>query len=309
MKISIIGAGHVGGEIANRLAFQKLADNIVLVDIDKNISLAKAEDISHAINVYRLNCRIVGSDDFTILKDSDIVVITAGSARKSGMTRDDLTKTNQKVIRRVTEEIVKFTPGSIIIVVTNPVDIMTYLVCKYSNFDRFKVIGMAGVLDTGRLSHIINKRIPKLTPADIESLVIGPHGNSMLCVPNSIKLKGKKITEQFSDDELKKIFEKVSTAGSELVSLYKGNSAFFGPSAAVTKMIKCILENNSKIVSCSILLKGEYGVEDVCLGIPVVLGTKGIKEIVKISLTETEKTKFLNIAKSLQGKIQKLEGV
>lgn len=308
MKVTIIGAGYVGGQIADRLSYQGLAEDIVIIDIDKNIALAKSEDISHAICINKLNCRIIGSDNFETMSGSDIVVITAGNARKPGMSRDDLAMNNHKVIRDVSEKIVKFASNSIIIVVTNPVDIMTYFVLKYTGFSRFKVLGMSGVLDSGRLSYAIIKRCPEFSPNEIKSIVVGPHGNSMICLPEYTTVGRKNLRKIFSERELIEMFKEVSTTGAKLVSLYKGNSAFFGPSAAVAKIVRLIFENSPHMVTCSTLLSGEFGLDNVCLGVPVVLSSRGIKEIIELDLTEQEEKKLLNIAKDYKQKISQLEG-
>jgi len=309
MKITVIGAGYVGGQIADRLVFGKLANKVILIDTYKDLALAKAEDISHAINIYKLDCKITGTDDFSFCKDSNIVVITAGISRKPGMARDNLAKTNKDIITQITKEVVKFAPDSIIIVVTNPVDIMTYFVYHYSGFDKSKVIGMAGVLDSGRLSHIISKTSDNLRPNNIDAMVIGPHGNSMICLGEYIKIKNRKIYDVFSCDKTENIFNNVSNAGADLISLYKGNSAFFGPSAGVARMVELISKDSLDVVPCSVLLDGEYGVKDVCLGVPVILGSGGIKKIIELDLSQEEKTKFLNISETYRQKIEKLKGV
>ncbi len=308
MKVSIIGAGHVGGQIADRLVFQKLSDNVVILDIDKDLAKAKAEDISHAACIYKLDAKIIGTDDFSLCKESDIIVITAGSARKSGMTRDDLAYNNKNVIKKIIKNIVKYDINSIIIVVTNPVDIMTYFAYKYSGFDRFKIIGMAGVLDSGRLSYIVSKQRANLPSSLMESMVIGEHGKSMICLPKYIKFKAKNINDIMPEENIEKVFNDTAATGARLVSLYKGNSAFFGPSAGVSKIIELIKSETSQVIPCSVVLKGEYKVDDVCLGVPVVLSNKGIEKIIELDLSLEEKNKFLNIAQDYKEKIKNLKG-
>ena len=284
MKISVIGAGYVGGQLADRLVFNKNNFQVVLLDVNKNLALAKAKDISHALHVYKLESGIIGTDDYSNLKSSDIVVITAGKARQPGMTRDDLAKFNLKVMKSVTENIVKYCPEAIIIAVTNPVDILLYFIKHYGNFNRFKIIGMAGILDSARLSSILQEHIPEYSASVIESMIVGPHSTDMICLPELTTINGRKILELFSSDELENIYSEVLNAGSEMVSLYSGNSAYYGPSAAVCKMIDLIVNpcKDDCIVTCSVLLEGEYGVKDVCLGVPVVLGASGIEKIIEI---------------------------
>lgn len=309
MKVSVIGAGHVGGEVANRLASLKLADDVVILDIDKELALAKAQDISHAVNIFDLNCKVTGTNEYKKIDNSDIIVITAGSARKPGMTRDDLAKNNQQVMKSVSSKIKKFAPGCIILVVTNPVDLMTFFVRLYTGFDRKKVIGMAGILDSGRLKYVVSQQEKIGKDKKREALVIGPHRSSMICLPEHTTIEGKKIIDYFSEDKVKEIFKEVSNTGSKLVSLYKGNSAFFGPSAGISKMIKMIKENSKGVIPCSVLLKGEYGVEGVCLGVPVQLCSRGIKDMKEVKLNKQEKEKFVTIAKKYRKKIDSIREV
>lgn len=307
MKVSVIGAGYVGGEVANRVAFEKLSDSVVIVDIDKELALAKAQDISHGINIYDFNCEVIGTDNNERIKDSDIIVITAGSARKPGMSRNDLAESNQKVMRSISKNIKKFAPHSIVLVVTNPVDLMTYFVKSYTGFNRERVIGMAGVLDSGRLKYIISGRQEVNERKKVDGLVIGPHGNSMICLPEYITIGDEKILDYFSEEEISDIFKEVSHTGSKLVSLYGGNSAFFGPSAGISKLIRMIKENSNEIIPCSVLLKGEYEIQGLCLGVPVQLSSRGVKEVKEIELKLEEKEKLVEIAKEYKNKINFLK--
>lgn len=300
-KVAIIGAGQVGSTTAMRIAEAKLAD-VVLVDIVKGLAQGKALDMMQAAPIVGHNCNITGSDDFSAIKGSNIVVVTAGLPRMPGMSREDLLEKNTGIMKSVAENIKKYSPEAVVIVITNPLDVMTYLCIKLTGFSQERVIGMGGVLDSSRLSSFIAQEL-ECSVKDVKAIVLGSHGDSMIPLAEHTTVKGKPITDFVDSETLNKLVERTKNAGAEVVKHLKTGSAFYAPSASVYKMVKCMLEDDEEILPCSVLLKGEYGLNDVCIGVPVKLCSKGVKEIIELELSDSDKKKLEESAAKIKEKI------
>ncbi len=286
MKVSIIGAGSVGALTAMRIAEAGLAD-VVLVDILKGISRGKALDLSQASSIIGHSRRIYGTDQYQDIKGSGIVVITAGITRSGDMTREGLLLKNSEIVKSVVRQVKLYCPDCIIIMVTNPLDIMAYLAYCESKFDSKRVLGMAGVLDSARFSWFISRQMD-LPASDVEGLVLAGHGDSMVCLPRFSTVKGKPVTELLDTKTLDKIIECTRRGGSEIVSLLGKGSAYFAPSAAIYTMVRAIILDQKKTLPVSAYLQGQYGLSDIYLGVPAKLGKSGIEEIIELPLNKQE---------------------
>jgi malate dehydrogenase len=303
-KVSIIGAGNVGASLAQRLFNGGLA-NIVLVDIVEGLPQGKALDISQTANFLKTKCQVVGTNDYQDTAGSDIVIITAGISRKPGMTRDQLMATNMKIVEKGTEKSVEHSPNCIIIVVTNPVDAMTYLSLKVSELPRQRVFGLSGALDGARLASFIASELD-VPAGDVAPCVIGEHGGSMVVVPRLTMVGGKPLTELLPGDKIKELTERTVNGGAEIVSCLKTGSAFYAPAASAAKMTEAVLNNSKEVINCTAYLDGEYGIEDVTLGVPLRLGENGIEEFIELKLTGEEKDALLSSAGKVKSTIEKL---
>lgn len=286
MKISIIGAGNVGATLAKRIVESNLAD-VVLLDIAKNIALGKALDLMHSAPAVGFTKTITGTDAYADTANSDIIVVTAGFPRQPGMKRSDLIKKNGAVIKEVVGSIKKTSPGALLIMVTNPLDLMTYLAYKESGFKRERVMGMAGTLDQSRFTYIIANELKK-DIKDIETLILGQHGIEMVPVISHTRVKGQALDKLLSKDKIENLKKESRESGAKLVNLLGKGSAYYAPSAAIFTMIKSIIGNKKDIIGVSCLAQGEYGIKDICIGLPVRLGKNGIEEIVTLKLTKEE---------------------
>lgn len=286
-RITVIGAGNVGATCANVIAHKDLAKEVVLVDIKEGVAEGKALDIWQTSAINNFDTRVVGvTNDYLRTKGSGIVVITSGLPRKPGMSRDDLIKTNAKIITEVTEKAIKYSPEAIIIVVSNPLDVMTYAAWKASNKPTRKVFGMAGILDTGRYTAFLAEALD-VSPKDIHALLLGGHGDSMVPLRRYTSVKGIPITELLSKEVIDKIVERTRKGGGELVDLM-GTSAWYAPGAAAAQMVESIVDDQKRIYPCCAKLNGEYGINDLYIGVPVKLGKNGIEEIIELNLNERE---------------------
>jgi len=290
-KISVIGAGAVGSTLAFHLFSRLPLAELVIVDIAGGLAKGVSLDIEDTRAFFNSSTKIEGTDDFCSIKDSDIVVITAGIARKEGMSRLDLLKINAKVAGDVSSYIKEHAKNSIVVVVTNPLDIITYLVHKATGFSSNRVIGMGSSLDSARLLNILHKE-SGLSTASLEAFVFGLHNNMMVVSESHLKVKGEPAQKFFSKDTIKKIQEKTALRGGEIVGYLKNRSANFAPSFSVFKLIKAIAEDSNEIIPVSVLLSGEYGLNDVCVGLPCVINKTGISKIIEIELTQEEKEKI-----------------
>ncbi len=289
-KVSIIGAGNVGATTAQRLYETGLTD-IVLVDVVEGIPQGKALDILESAPVLGIDSSIIGTNTYGQTRDSDIVVITAGIARKPGMSRNDLISTNMRIVQDVTRKSVANSPNAVIIVVSNPLDAMVHCAFEASSFPRERVIGMAGVLDTARLRTFIAQEL-NVSVTNISTYVLGGHGDLMVPAIGATSVGGAPLSELMDKDKLDKIIQRTRNGGAEIVSYLKTGSAYYAPSAAITQMVLSILLDQNMILPCSVLLKGEYGYSGVFTGVPVKLGHGGLKEVIEIYLSETEKNEF-----------------
>ena len=295
-KITVIGAGNVGATVANVIAHKDLAKELVLVDIKKGVAEGKALDIWQSASIMDFNTRVIGvTDDYLRTKGSSIIVITSGLPRKPGMSRDDLIKTNANIVKEVTEKAVKYSPDAIIIVVSNPLDVMTYAAYLASNKPSQKVFGMAGILDTARYRAFIAEALD-VSPKGVHALLLGGHGDTMVPLPKHTSVSGIPLIELLGKDQIDRIVERTKKGGGELVSLM-GTSAWYAPGAAAAQMAEAIVRDQKRIFPCCALLTGEYGLRDVYLGVPVILGRNGVERIIEMELDE-EETKHLHVSAS-----------
>ncbi|MBW6492335.1 MAG: malate dehydrogenase [Lentimicrobium sp.] len=298
-KITVIGAGNVGATCANVIAHKDLTREVVLVDIKEGVAEGKALDIWQTSSINNFNTRVVGvTNDYLKTKGSSIVVITSGLPRKPGMSRDDLIKTNAIIVKEVTEKVVKYSPEAIIIVVSNPLDVMTYAAYRTARKHSSRVFGMAGILDTGRYKAFIAEALD-VSPKDIHSLLLGGHGDAMVPLPRFTSVSGIPITDLLNKEEIDKIVERTKKGGGELVNLM-GTSAWYAPGAAAAQMVEAIVDDQKRIFPVCTLLDGEYGLSNVYMGVPVKLGSKGIEEIVELKLNKEEQKMLEESAKSVK---------
>ena len=288
-----------------RIAESGLAQ-VVLLDVIENVAKAKVYDLEDARYSVGLNTRVLGSSDMGLLADSDIVVVTAGLPRKPGMTREDLLAKNSEIMSGVCQNIIRFSPKAIVIVVSNPLDVMTYLAYKKLNFPRNKVFGMGVNLDTARFANLISKRL-KVDMKLIHALVMGSHGETMLPVPRLSLVKRKPLTKILGADDIEDLVNRTKQRGAEIVSLYGSGSAYFGPSAAIFEIVQAILSGRSKEIPVSACLDGEYGLKEVAIGVPARIGKNGIKKIIEIKLEPNEKKLFEESAQAIKDSIKLLK--
>lgn len=287
MKVTVIGAGSVGATCADVLAQKDFAKEVVLLDIKENYAEGKALDIweSSAVNYY--DTRVNGStNDYSKTKGSDVVVITSGLPRKPGMSRDDLISTNAKIVKSVTEQVVKYSPDTIIIIVSNPLDVMTYTAFLTSKKPKTKVFGMAGVLDTARFRAFLANELD-VSPKDIQALLLGGHGDTMVPLPRYTTVAGIPVIDLLSKEKIDAIVARTKKGGGEIVNLL-GTSGWYAPGAAAAQMVEAILKDSKRIFPVCTMLDGEYGMKDIALGVPVKLGKNGIEEVIELNLNEEE---------------------
>ncbi len=307
-KITVIGAGNVGATCANVLAHKNLSKEVVLVDIRSGIAEGKALDIWQTSSINGFNTRVVGvTDDYKRTEGSGIVIITSGMPRKPGMSRDDLIKTNAGIVKDVTLKSVKASPDAIIIVVSNPLDVMTYAALKASGKPQDKVFGMAGILDIGRFKAFIAEALD-VSPLDINALLMGGHGDTMVPLPRYTSVCGIPLTELMSAEQIEQIVQRTRKGGGELVQLM-GTSAWYAPGAAVAQMAEAIVDDQKRIFPVSTLLKGQFGLKDVFMGMPVKLGKNGIEEILDIKLEKDEQALLETSAKAVKSVMDVFDGM
>lgn len=304
MKISIIGAGSVGGQLANNLALKNY-ENIVLVDIAEGMACGKALDIMQSSGVSGFKGNVVGGKEFSLIEESEIVVVTAGRARGPGMSREDLLKINANIIRNIASKIKGYAPEAKVILVTNPLDIMAYLTYIETGFSSNKVMGMAGVLDTARYRYFISLETG-VSVNVIEAMILGPHGDSMI-ITDMVKVDGEPLEKVLSQNKIEELKNRAKNAGKEVVQLLKAGSAFFAPAASITEMIESIVYNKKNILPCSVYPEGKYGLGDIFIGLPVRLGKNGVEEVVEVSLSDSNRKQLIAAAKDIEDKIKTLK--
>ncbi len=287
-KVTVVGAGNVGATCADVLAYREIAEEIVLIDIKEGFAEGKALDIWQKAPINQYDSRTVGTTgDYSKTANSDVVVITSGLPRKPGMTRDDLIVTNAGIVKMVTENVVKYSPNAIIIVVSNPLDVMTYQAHLTSKLPRNKVIGMAGILDTARYRAFLAEEL-NISGKEIQAILMGGHGDTMVPLPRYTTVAGIPVTELISKEKLDAIIERTKFGGGELVKLM-GTSAWYAPGSAAAQMVEAILKNQRRVFPVCIKLEGEYGIDDCYLGVPVILGKNGVEKVIELDLNAEEK--------------------
>ena len=294
-KISLIGAGQIGGTLAHLIAIKELA-NVLLFDIDEGIAKGKALDIAQSLAVDGYNVKLSGTNNYEETKDSDVIIITAGVPRKPGMSRDDLLGTNLKIIKQVAEGIKDTSPNAFVICITNPLDVIVMALQKYSNFPKEKVIGMAGILDTSRFKHFIAEELNSEIK-NVNSFVLGGHGDTMVPVPNRTTINSKPLNDFIKDgsttqERIDSIINRTRKGGAEIVKFLKTGSAFYAPAASGVAMAESYLKNQKKTLPCAAYLNGEYGIKDLYVGVPVIIGEKGIEKIIELTLDADEQKSF-----------------
>lgn len=305
MKITVIGAGNVGATAAQRLADKELANEVVLVDIIEGMPQGKGLDMYESGPVEGFDSRVIGTNSYDATANSDIVVITAGIARKPGMSRDDLQATNAGIVKAVTEQAAPKSPNAILIVVSNPLDVMTYVTMKVSGFDRHRVMGMAGVLDTARFRTFISMEL-NVSVEDVSAFVLGGHGDSMVPLPRYSTVAGIPLPELMDQATIDRLVKRTRDGGIEIVNFLKTGSAYYAPSAAAIQMVESIVKDKKRVLPCAVLLKGEYGINDVVVGVPIKIGKKGMEEIIQIKLTPEEQAALNKSASDVKANMAKL---
>ena len=299
MKVSIIGAGNVGASCAEYIAISKIANEVVLLDIKKGLSEGKALDLTQTSSTLGFDTVVKGvTNDYKSTRDSDVVVITSGIPRKPGMTREELIGINAGIVNSVTENILKYSPNTIIVVVSNPMDTMTYLILKSNKLEKNKVIGMGGALDSSRFKTYLSQALNK-PQSDIHAMVIGGHGDTtMIPLTRLASYNGIPVTDLLSNEKQKEVVSSTMIGGATLTKLL-GTSAWYAPGASVSYLVDSILNNKKKIIPCSVYLDGQYGLRDLCIGVPCIIGKKGILEITDLDLNYSEKNKLQESAKAI----------
>ena len=306
MKITVIGGGNVGATVAQRIVDKELANEVVLVDILEGVPQGKGLDMYEAGPVEGSDTRIIGTNNYEDTAGSDIVVITAGLPRKPGMTREQLQDTNAGIVKSVTQSVVAKSPKAILIVVSNPLDVMTYVAWKVSGFEKHRVLGMAGILDTARYRTFIAMELG-VSVEDIQALVLGGHGDSMVPLVRYTTIAGVPISEFLDKAAIDRLVKRTRDGGIEIVNFLKTGSAYYAPSAAAVEMVEAIVKDKKRVLPCSALLQGEYGIRDTFIGVPVKVGRKGIEKILEVPLTPEEKAALTKSADEVKANIGKLQ--
>ena len=302
-KITLIGAGQIGGTLAHLIALKDLAD-VVLFDVAAGIAKGKALDIAQSSPVNGFNVNLSGTDNYEDTKNSDVIIITAGVPRKPGMTRDDLLEINLKIIKQVAEGIKKTSPNAFVICITNPLDVIVMALQKYSGLPKNKVVGMAGILDSSRFIYFLSQEL-NVSVQKIKSFVLGGHGDSMVAMLESTIIEGKKIQDlikegKITQEKIDKIIDRTKKGGAEIVKYLEKGSAFYAPAASGVEMAESYLKDQKKQLPCAVYLDGQYGAKDIYAGVPVIIGKNGVEQVVEIQLSQKEKEDFDNSIKSVQ---------
>jgi len=308
MKVTVIGAGNVGTTVANVIAEKELVNEVLLLDIKQGIAEGKSLDLWQTAPVNNYNTRLYGvTDDYSRTANSEVVVITSGVPRKPGMSRDDLISINAGIVKSVTENVVKFSPEAKIIIVSNPLDVMTYTAYLAAKIDSKRIFGMAGILDTARFRAFLAEAID-CSPKDIQALLLGGHGDTMVPLPRYTTVSGIPVTQLITKEKLDAIIKRTQNGGGELVSLM-GTSAWYAPGAAAAQMVEAIIRDQKRIFPCCAMLKGEYGLNNIFIGVPVKLGKNGIEQIIEIELNKEEKALFDASAKAVKSVMDVLDAM
>lgn len=304
-KITVVGAGNVGATAAQRIAEKHLAENVILLDVIEGIPQGKALDMWESAPVEDFDSSVIGTNDYKDTAGSDIIVITAGLARKPGMTRDDLLMKNAEIVKSVTEQIVPGSPNSVIVVVSNPLDVMTWVSMKTSGFPKHRVVGMAGILDSARFRLFIAKEL-NVSVMDVQALVLGGHGDSMVPLVRYSTVSGIPISELLPAERIAQLVDRARNGGIEIVNYLKTGSAYYAPSSSAVEMVDAIVKNRQRILPCAAYLEGEYGLDGMYVGVPVQLGSNGIEKIIELKLTDSELEELHRSANDVKANIAKL---
>ena len=297
-KISLIGAGQIGGTLAHLIGLKELVDEVVLFDVASGIAKGKALDIAQSSSVDGFNVKFSGTDNYEDIKNSDVIIITAGVPRKPGMSRDDLLGINLKIIKQVAQGVKQHAPNAFVICITNPLDVMVMAFQKYSNLPTNKVVGMAGILDSSRFKLFLSLEL-KVPVKEIEAMVMGGHGDTMVPLPRFTKISGKPLLDlvkegKLSSNRLEEINQRTRDGGAEIVKFLEKGSAFYAPAASGVQMAEVYLKDEKKLLPCAAHLNGEYGINNIYAGVPVIIGKSGVEKIDEIKLDDKEKKEFLN---------------
>ena len=306
-KISLIGAGQIGGTLAHLISIKELA-NVVLFDVAEGVAKGKALDIAQSTAVDGYNINLIGTSNYEDIKNSDVIIITAGVPRKPGMTRDDLLEINLKVIKQVALGIKKNSPNAFVICITNPLDVIVMAFQKYSGLPTSKVVGMAGILDSSRFKYFISQEL-KVSVKNIKTLVLGGHGDTMVPMPNQTTVNGKSLNELIKKEKLNLIIERTRKGGAEVIKLLEKGSAFYAPAAAGVEMAESYIKDLKKKLPCAAHLNGEYGVKNLYAGVPVIIGKDGVEKVVDLTLNEEEKKNFNLSIKAVNNLITKAKEI
>ena len=303
-KISLIGAGQIGGTLAHLIGLKELADEVVVFDIASGIAKGKALDISQSSSVDGFNVKFSGTDNYEDIKNSDVIIITAGVPRKPGMSRDDLLGINLKIIKQVADGVKKHSPNAFVICITNPLDVMVMAFQKYSNLPTNKVVGMAGILDSSRFKLFLSQEL-KTPVKEIEAMVMGGHGDTMVPLPRFTKVSGKPLLDlvkegKISQKRLESINQRTRDGGAEIINFLEKGSAFYAPAASGVEMASSYLNDKKKLLPCAAYLNGQYGVKNLYAGVPVIIGKNGVEKIEEITLDDNEKFQFDNSINSVR---------
>ena len=304
-KISVIGAGNVGATAAQRIAEKELAD-VVLVDILEGVPFGKALDLSEAAPIEKHDARLTGANDYEATKDSDVIIITSGIPRKPGMSRDDLLATNAKIMKSVVTQAAKYSPNAILIIVSNPLDAMCHVAFETSQFPKNRVLGMAGVLDSARFRSFIAQEL-NVSVENTHAFVLGGHGDTMVPLPRFSTVSGIPITELMDQSTIDRLVKRTREGGAEIVSLLQTGSAYYAPASAACEMAEAIIKDKKKILPCAVYLTGEYGINNLFIGVPVKLGKTGIEEIIQIKLTMEEDAALKKSAEAVKGLVEAMK--
>ena len=307
-KISLIGAGQIGGTLAHLICIKELAD-VVLFDVAEGIAKGKALDIAQSTSVDGYDINLSGTSNYEDIKNSDVIIITAGIPRKPGMTRDDLLETNLKIIKQVAEGIKKNSPNAFVICITNPLDIIVMVLQKYSGLPTNKVVGMAGILDSSRFKYFLSQEL-KVSVKNINTLVLGGHGDTMVPMPNRTTVNGKPLNQIIKKEKLDLIIDRTRKGGAEIVKLLEKGSAFYAPAASGIEMAESYIKDLKKTLPCAAYLNGEYGVKNLYAGVPVIIGSSGVEKVVEFTLNKYEKENFdlsIKAVKALMAKAKEID--
>ena len=305
-KITMVGAGNVGATAVQHIAQKELCEELVMIDVVEGLPQGKGLDMWETAPLLGSDTRVVGSNEMADMEGSDLVLITAGLARKPGMSRSDLLDKNAAIIRSIVENVVKRAPKAIIMVVTNPLDVMTYLAYRISGFGRERIVGMAGVLDSARLRSFVAMELG-VSVKETQALVLGGHGDSMVPLPRYTTVAGIPITQLMDEKTISRLVARTRKAGGEIVGLLKTGSAYYSPGASLAEMVEAVMKNKKRLLPCAAILNGEYGLTDMCAGVPVLLGRNGIEKIIEISLEPSELGALQTSAEEVKKDIERLD--